>query len=95
MDSLDSSSGALPLRPLWNALARRLAVAAGAGSALIALLNNVPLSRACLRGGLAWLLVRSVAWCLDRLLLRLVAMEQPAAASSASDSPDPEGAEAT
>lgn len=70
MDKLDSSYAQVSILPLWNALAGRLVVAAGAGTALISLFYDVPVSRACLRGGLAWLLARwiakGVAWLLER-----------------------------
>ncbi|MFT5291792.1 MAG: hypothetical protein ACI8QC_004523 [Planctomycetota bacterium] len=61
MASPDSSYPQVSLLPLWAALAGRLSVAAGAGTALTSLFFDVPVSRACLRGGLAWLLVRWIA----------------------------------
>lgn len=71
MDSLDSGSGAIPLLPLWGAFSRRLAVATGAATALTALLFQVPVSAACLRGGMAWLLARAVAAGIGWLLVRV------------------------
>lgn len=75
MDSHDSGSGAIPLLPLWGALGRRLAVATGAATALTALFFQVPVSAACLRGGMAWLLARAVAAGIGWLLVRVEAKE--------------------
>lgn len=44
--------------PEWTAIAGRLAVAAGAGAALVSLLQDAPPSQAALRGALAWFGVR-------------------------------------
>lgn len=73
MNSPDSSSGAISLVPLWGAINRRLAVAIGTATALTALIFHVPVSRACLRGVLAWFLTRLVAGGITWLLVRTTA----------------------
>ncbi len=54
---------------------RRFAVAAGAGTALIALLQPVPVRVACLRGGMAWLGVRIAAWFIGWVLRQIDTLE--------------------
>lgn len=49
------------LRSSWNALAARVAAIAGVVAALLALFHEAPVSRACLRGALAFIAVRLVA----------------------------------
>ncbi|MEO0651748.1 MAG: hypothetical protein AAFZ65_13815 [Planctomycetota bacterium] len=46
------------LPPQWFSIAGRLAVAAGAGAALVSLLQDAPPSQAALRGAIAWFVVR-------------------------------------
>jgi len=57
----DRGSGELQLRPAWQALTKRLAVAAGSLAALISLLHHAPASIASLRGGVAWIVVLTVS----------------------------------
>ena len=86
MEQLDSNHEPVSILPLWSALAGRLAVAVGAGTALTSLFFDVPLSRACVRGGLAWLLVRTLAKGVSWLLERTTAEPQ----NSESDQPEEE-----
>lgn len=60
----------------WNELMRRVAVAVGAGAALIALLQPVPVWVACLRGGIAWGAVRLTGWFIGVVLRKVEVLER-------------------
>ena len=79
MDPTDSSRGAVSLHPTWKALGHRAAVVAGTGTALVALLGDVPVRVASLRGALVWLVV-VVLFRAGGALLERVAAREPAAA---------------
>ena len=57
----DISTGRGSLHPIWRALARHLAVAAGALVALISMLYHTPAWVAALRGGATWFAVHTCA----------------------------------
>lgn len=59
------------LGPVWSAAGRRIAAAAGAGTALVALANHVPVHVAALRGGLTLLAVLAVTHVAALALRRL------------------------
>lgn len=60
MEASDSSPGTPAFHPTWTALGHRLAVFVGAGTALFALLRDVSVRFASLRGALAWLAVAAL-----------------------------------
>ena len=57
MNDPDSSSGVISLSHAWFALGHRVALIAGAGTALVAVLRHIPVRVASLRGALVWLSV--------------------------------------
>ena len=80
----DRGSGGFSLHPAWQALATRLAVAAGAIVALVSMLEHTPAWVASLRGALTFFVVRTVArW-------GLTALEQALSADHASRDGDTE-----
>ena len=76
----------------WNDLIRRIAVAAGSGTALITLLQPAPVSVACLRGGLAWVAVRLLGWFVGWVLRMMETLDAVALAKQAAlEEVEPEG----
>ncbi len=69
MNSDDTQKAGQSLEAAWFAVARRYAVALGAGAALLSLLRDVPVRIASLRGVLAFFTVSLLAklgfWLLD------------------------------
>jgi len=57
----DTQREEVSLHPAWDALGRRLGVAAGAAVALVSLAQGVPVWLACLRGAACFLVARWVA----------------------------------
>ena len=77
---------AVPVHAALTSLARRLAVAAGALTALVSLLHDAPVRIACLRGALAFAAALLVArWA--RLALERSLQHDHEAASSAPSEP--------
>jgi len=63
----------LPLEATWSALVHRAAALAGAGAGLVALLADVPVTVACLRGGLTLAAVLLVGHAAQRLMAGVAA----------------------
>ncbi len=55
---------------VWTALGHRLAVVAGAGTALLSLIWHSPVHVACLRGAAAWAAIRVLARATEWLTVR-------------------------
>ena len=68
--------------PEWFQVAGRLAVAAGAGAALVSLLQDAPPSQAALRGAIAWFAVRLYGRYSARFLAWRLRMDQRAEAAA-------------
>lgn len=58
------------LARVWTALGHRLAVVAGAGTALLSLIWHSPVADACLRGAAAWAAIRVLALATRWLMAR-------------------------